>query len=137
MIMAMQRPTLLMSAALRIMHPQLYWASVRTHVELGCWSADQGLRDMHHLLKHWASIYTGAAIMCNQQSPEHQDPRCPPEAFDILTCIGSYPREVMQLTNLRIDLVYNLGVMVSYLGHLVRHGIHVDEGDQIVWAWFL
>ncbi|KAG1776569.1 hypothetical protein EV702DRAFT_945021, partial [Suillus placidus] len=60
-----------------------------------------------------------------------------PEAFDILTCIGSYRHAVMQLTNLGIDLVYNLGVMVSYLGRLVRHGIHVDEGDQIVWAWFL
>ncbi|KAG2341409.1 hypothetical protein BDR05DRAFT_1001790 [Suillus weaverae] len=71
MIMAMQRPALLASAALRVMHPQLYWASVRTHVKLGCWSADQGLRDMHRLLKHWASVYTGAAIMCNWQSPEH------------------------------------------------------------------
>ncbi|KAG2337824.1 hypothetical protein BDR05DRAFT_861212, partial [Suillus weaverae] len=117
MIMAMQRPALLMSAALCIMHPQLYWTSIRTH--------------------HWASIYTGAAIMCNRQSPEHRDPRCLPEAFDILTCISSYPHIVMQLTNLRIDLVYNPGVMVSYSGCLVRHGIRVDEGDQIVWAWFL
>ncbi|KAG1779887.1 hypothetical protein EV702DRAFT_965168 [Suillus placidus] len=92
---------------------------------------------MNRLLKHWASIYTGAAIMCNRQSPEHRDPKCPPEAFDILTCIGSYPRTVVQLTNLGTDLAYNPGVMVSYLGCLVRHGIHVDEGDQIVWAWFL
>ncbi|KAG2341408.1 hypothetical protein BDR05DRAFT_888211, partial [Suillus weaverae] len=57
--------------------------------------------------------------------------------FDILTCIGSHPRAVMQLTNLRIDLAYNPGVMVSYSGRLVRHGIRVDEGNQIVWAWFL
>ncbi|KAG1778654.1 hypothetical protein EV702DRAFT_1196167 [Suillus placidus] len=71
MIMAMQRPALLASAALRVMHPELYWASVATHLELGRWSADQGLRDMHRLLTHWASVYTSASIMCNCQLPDH------------------------------------------------------------------
>jgi hypothetical protein len=50
MIIDMQRPALIASAALRVMHPQLYWASVATHLELGRWSKDQGLVDMHHLL---------------------------------------------------------------------------------------
>ncbi|KAG1776154.1 hypothetical protein EV702DRAFT_1046320 [Suillus placidus] len=45
----------------------LYWASIRTHVELGRWSVDQGF----------------------------------------------YPHAVMQLTNLGIDLAYNLGVMYN------------------------
>ncbi|KAG2744594.1 hypothetical protein P692DRAFT_20743962 [Suillus brevipes Sb2] len=137
MITAMQRPALLVSAVLRVMHPQLYWASVRTHIELGRWSADQDLPHMHRLLKHWASVYTGATVMCNRNSPDHRDPKCPPEAFDILTCIGNYHHGVMQLTNLDINLLYNPGVMVSYSGRLVRHGINVAEGDRIVWAWFL
>ncbi|KAG0691871.1 hypothetical protein DFH29DRAFT_1009944 [Suillus ampliporus] len=117
MIMDMQRPTLLASVALQ--------------------SAEQGLHDMHHLLKHWASVYTGTAIMCNRQSPKHRDPKCPPKAFDILTSIGSYQHAVMQLANLRIELIYNPGIMVSYSSRLVRHGICVDQGDQVVWAWFL
>ncbi|KAG1777151.1 hypothetical protein EV702DRAFT_1197467 [Suillus placidus] len=71
MIMAMQRPALLASAALRVMHPELYWASVATHLKLRRWSADQGLRDMHRLLTHWASVYTSASIMCNRQSPNY------------------------------------------------------------------
>ncbi|KAG1868328.1 hypothetical protein DFJ58DRAFT_837967 [Suillus subalutaceus] len=106
MIMDMQRPALLASAALRVMHPQLYWASA-------------------------------AAVMCNHQSPNHRDPKCLPEAFDILTSIGSYRQAIMKLPNLGIELAYNPGVMVSYLGRLVRHGIRVDEGDRIVWSWFL
>ncbi|KAG1882450.1 hypothetical protein F4604DRAFT_1577245 [Suillus subluteus] len=92
---------------------------------------------MHHFLKHWASVYTGAAVMCNRQSLDHRDPRCPPEAFDILTCIGSYRHMVMQLKNFGIELAYNPGVMVSYSGRLIRHGISIPEGDRIVWAWFL
>ncbi|KAG1853772.1 hypothetical protein C8R48DRAFT_675723 [Suillus tomentosus] len=44
---------------------------------------------------------------------------------------------VMQLTNLGIELAYDPGVMVSYSGRLVRHGVQVAEGDRIVWAWFM
>jgi hypothetical protein len=43
----------------------------------------------------------------------------------------------MQLNNLGIDLDYNPSVLVSYSGRLVRHGICIDQGDRIVWAWFL
>ncbi|KAG1845826.1 hypothetical protein F4604DRAFT_1540599, partial [Suillus subluteus] len=43
----------------------------------------------------------------------------------------------MQLKNFGIELAYNPGVVVSYLGCLIRHGISVPEGNQIVWAWFL
>ncbi|KAG2074562.1 hypothetical protein BDR04DRAFT_973142, partial [Suillus decipiens] len=60
-----------------------------------------------------------------------------PKAFDILACIGNYQQAVMKLTNLGIELAYDPGVMVNYLGHLVRHGIEVKDGDCIVWAWFL
>ncbi|KAG1841154.1 hypothetical protein C8R48DRAFT_543900, partial [Suillus tomentosus] len=88
-------------------------------------------------LKHWAVVHISAAVMCNRDSPDHRDLKCPPEAFDVLTCIGSYGRAIMRLTNLGIDLVYKPGVMVSYSGRLVRHGIWVDEGDRIVWAWFM
>ncbi|KAG0707288.1 hypothetical protein DFH29DRAFT_995092 [Suillus ampliporus] len=137
MIMNMQRPALLTSATLWVMYPQLYWASVRTYIEFSHWSTEQGLHNMHHLLKHWASVYTSAAIICNHQSPKHRDLKCPPKAFDILMSIGSYQHAVMQLTNLRIKLIYNPGIMVSYSSRLVRHGIHVDQGDQMVWAWFL
>lgn len=133
----MQRPGLVASAALRVMHPQLYQASIVTQVQLGHWAATQGLYQMSRMLQHWASVYTGAAVMCNRQSPNHRDPKCPPEGLDILMCTGGYDRAVMQLTNLGIDLVYNPGVMVSYSGRLVRHGVRVREGDKIVWAWFM
>ncbi|KAG1887529.1 uncharacterized protein F5891DRAFT_966850 [Suillus fuscotomentosus] len=92
---------------------------------------------MCRFLQHWTSVYTGAAIMCNRKSPSHRDPKCPPEGFDILTCIGGYDHGVMQLTNLGIELAYDPGVMVSYSGRLVRHGVQVAEGDRIVWAWFM
>ncbi|KAG2056543.1 hypothetical protein BDR06DRAFT_1005845 [Suillus hirtellus] len=109
----MQCLGLVSSAALHVMHPQLYRASISTHIELGNWVAKQGLDDMCRFLQHWTSVYTGVAIMCG------------------------YDHGVMQLTNLGIELTYDPGVMVSYSGRLVRHGIQVAEGDRIVWAWFM
>ncbi|KAG1881014.1 uncharacterized protein F5891DRAFT_973565 [Suillus fuscotomentosus] len=121
-IQDMQHLSLISSAPLRVMHPQLYRASISTHIELGHWAAKQGLDDMCKFLQHWTSVYMGAAIMCNRQLPSHQDLKCPLEGFDILTCIGGYGHSVMQLTNLGIKLAYDPGVMVSYSGWLVRHG---------------
>ncbi|KAG2039812.1 hypothetical protein BDR03DRAFT_836852, partial [Suillus americanus] len=77
------------------------------------------LDDMCTFLERWTFVCTGAAIICNRKSPSHHDPKCPLEGFDSLTCIGGYGHGVMRLTNLGIDLAYDLGVMVSYSGHLV------------------
>ncbi|KAG1752270.1 hypothetical protein EDD22DRAFT_784809, partial [Suillus occidentalis] len=61
-----------------------------------------------------ASVYTSISVICNRNSLEHRDLKCPPKAVDILTCIWNYHHRVMQLTNLGINLLYNQGVMVSY-----------------------
>ncbi|KAG1758106.1 hypothetical protein EDD22DRAFT_957200 [Suillus occidentalis] len=114
LVLNMQWPGLLSSAALRIMHPQLYQASISTQVELGCWVATNRQDQMYQCLQQWTSMYTGAAIICNRQSPFHRDPKCPPEGFDILTCIGGYDNGVMQLTNLGINIAYNSGVMMMF-----------------------
>ncbi|KAG1894249.1 uncharacterized protein F5891DRAFT_961807 [Suillus fuscotomentosus] len=136
-IMDIQQLAFLSSAALQVMHPQLYRALMSPHIKLGLWAAEQGQDEMYRCLQHWASAYTGAAVVCNRDTPCHHDLKYPLEGFDILTLIGSYDNAVMNLTNLGIDLAYNPGVMVSYSGRLVRHGIQVSEGDRIIWAWFM
>ncbi|KAG2085104.1 uncharacterized protein F5147DRAFT_782212 [Suillus discolor] len=61
-IIDMQCPALLSSAALRVMHPQLYRASMFTHVELGHWAAAHGEDQMYRCLQHWVSAYSGAVL---------------------------------------------------------------------------
>ncbi|KAG1894981.1 uncharacterized protein F5891DRAFT_984567 [Suillus fuscotomentosus] len=121
-IKSMQRPSLLISAALRVMHPSLYWDSLRTTIEIGHWAYSTG---------------RSAAIMANRWSPAHCDPQCCPEWFDIMTCIGNYPNTHMKLPNLGIELVYDSGVMVAFCGRLVQHEVDVRSGDRWVWAWFM
>ncbi|KAG2056556.1 hypothetical protein BDR06DRAFT_879685 [Suillus hirtellus] len=116
MILQMQRPRLLASAAMCVMHLQQYWASIQTHIELSHWATSHGFEDLYQNLKHWASIYTRVTVMCNRLSPYHRDLKCPPEGFNILTSIGSYRQAMMHLINLGINIAYDPSIMVGYSG---------------------
>src|SRR6267154_834094 len=53
-----------------------------------------------------------------------------------LSSFGQHEPALMHLTNLGIKLVYDSTVMVTCSCRLIRHGISVDHGDRIVWAWY-
>jgi hypothetical protein len=132
----MQCAALLASAALWVMHPKLYWASVNTQIQLAWWAISHGLGDMCTYMQFWASVFNCVCVMCNRQCPIHRDPSSSPEGFDIMTSVGHYCDGLMTLSNLGIQLRYNLGAMVGCSGHIVRHGV-TYTGDHIVWAWFM
>jgi hypothetical protein len=137
LLISMNRSAILVSAALRVMHPALYFAGVETLLKLGTWAHDAGLHEMHDRIVHWASVFNVATIMCNRRSPPHRDPKCRPEAFDIMTSIGVYVPAVMNLKNFSIKLKYNSCVMVAFSCRLVVHEMYVESGDRIVSAWFM
>ncbi|KAG1875684.1 hypothetical protein F4604DRAFT_1924746 [Suillus subluteus] len=62
---ALQRPAALIAAALRVMHPNLYWSSLAMALALGLWAADKKLVEMGDCLREWASVFTVVAIICN------------------------------------------------------------------------
>ncbi|KAG2113784.1 uncharacterized protein F5147DRAFT_770427 [Suillus discolor] len=49
---SLQRSGILVSAALRVMHPDLYRAGIKTQVQLGEWATRYQLHDMSYHLKH-------------------------------------------------------------------------------------
>ncbi|KAJ8583552.1 hypothetical protein M405DRAFT_748453 [Rhizopogon salebrosus TDB-379] len=137
LVISMNLSAILASAALRVMHPALYFAGVDTLLKLGRWARDSGLEDMCDRILHWASVFNVASIMCNRRSPPHRDPKCRPEAFDIMTSISVYHPTVMNIQNFSIKLRYDSCVMVAFSCRLAVHGMHVESGDRIVWAWFM
>ncbi|KAG2752441.1 hypothetical protein P692DRAFT_20693953, partial [Suillus brevipes Sb2] len=88
--LAMHRPAVLIAAALRVMHPKLYWSSLATMLALGLWAADKKLDEMGDHLRVWASVFTALAIVCNRRSPLHRDPLSRPQWFDVMTTFGNY-----------------------------------------------
>ena len=137
LVKSMNRSAILISAALRVMHADLYFAGLETLLKLGAWAHDAGLHDIYDRIVHWASVFNVASIMCNRRSPPHRDPKCRPEAFDIMTSIGAYLPAIMNLKNFGIKLTYDSCVMVGFSCRLVVHEMYVESGDRIVWAWFM
>ncbi|OJA15193.1 hypothetical protein AZE42_12191 [Rhizopogon vesiculosus] len=97
-----QRLGLLASAALRVMHPELYFAGLHMILRLGEWAEKQGNVELLDCLKNWASVFNVATVMCNRLTPPHRDPKCPPEDLDIMMSVSEYTPVVMDLMNLGI-----------------------------------
>ena len=119
------------------MHPELYLAGIKTHVQLVEWATKYGLDEMRHHLKHWTSIFNVVSVICNRRTPPHRDPKCRPEAYDLMTTAGSYKPAIMEFTNLRIRFAYDSGSMLASSCRLMRHAMHVEEGNRIVTAWYM
>jgi hypothetical protein len=134
---AMQFSGILGLAALRVMRPELYQASLLAHLHLGAWAVNSERSAMADHMKKWTSVFTGASVICNRETPLHRDPHCRAQGFDLMSSFGNHSPATMNMPNLGIDLAYDAGVMTACSGRLVRHGVRSVEGDRIVWAWFV
>ncbi|KAG2342252.1 hypothetical protein BDR05DRAFT_886757, partial [Suillus weaverae] len=85
----------------------------------------------------WASVFNSLFIICNWQTPNHQDHLLIPECFDILTMVGNYSNAWMSMPSLQLEFRYDLGCMIGFSRRIVRHGVHAVEGDQIAWVWYM
>ncbi|KAG2029392.1 hypothetical protein BDR03DRAFT_815127, partial [Suillus americanus] len=130
---SLQRSGIIVSAALWVMHPDLYWAGMETQVRLGKWASRYELDEMHYHLQRWTSVFNVVSIICNRWSPPHRDPK----SFDIMTTAGRYHPVVMDFMNLRIKFLYDSGSILASSCRLVRHYMNVEEGNRIVTAWYM
>ncbi|KAG2133582.1 uncharacterized protein EDB93DRAFT_1065162, partial [Suillus bovinus] len=87
---AIARPAAITSVALRIMHPEQYWAGLQTFSSLGEQAESKELPRMSEILEYWASVFNTLSIISNRQTPYHRDHLSIPECFDILTTVGNY-----------------------------------------------
>ncbi|KAG1817681.1 uncharacterized protein BJ212DRAFT_1205515, partial [Suillus subaureus] len=123
----------IISAALQVMHPDLYWARMETQVGLGKWAARYELDEMHYHLQCWTSVFNVVSIICNHWLPPHRDPK----SFDIMTTVGMYHLVITDFMNLGIKFLYDSGSMLASSCQLVRHYMNVEEGNRIVTAWYM
>ncbi|KAG2158040.1 uncharacterized protein EDB93DRAFT_1100824 [Suillus bovinus] len=62
---AIARPAAIASAALRIMHPEQYWAGLQTFSSLGEKAESKELPRMSKILEYWASVFNTLSIISN------------------------------------------------------------------------
>ncbi|KAG2144056.1 hypothetical protein BD769DRAFT_1383075 [Suillus cothurnatus] len=113
------RPAAIASAALRVMHPEQYWAGLRAFASLGQKAEGKELPKMSETLQYWASVFNTLSIISNQQTPNHRDHLSIPECFNILTSVGSYSHAWMSMPSLQLEFGYNSGCMIAFSGRIV------------------
>ncbi|KAG1811105.1 uncharacterized protein BJ212DRAFT_1302027 [Suillus subaureus] len=122
---AIVRPAAIATAALRVMHPEQYWAGLQGFSSFGEKAESKELQKMSETLQYWASMFNSLSIISNRETPNHRDHLSIPECFDILTTMGNYSNAQMSMPSLQLEF------------RIVRHGVHAVEGDQIAWAWYI
>ncbi|KAG1729756.1 hypothetical protein EDB19DRAFT_1832248 [Suillus lakei] len=123
---AIVRPAAIATVALRVMHPEQYWAGLRAFTSLGEKAESKELPKMSETLQYWASVFNSLSVICNWQTPNHRDHLSIPECFNILTTVGNYSNARMSMPSLQLEF-----------RRLVIHGVHAVEGDRIAWAWYM
>ncbi|KAG0696450.1 hypothetical protein DFH29DRAFT_879362 [Suillus ampliporus] len=100
---AIARPAAIATAALRVMHPEQYWAGLRAFGSLGEKAQSKELPKMSETLQYWASVFNSLSVISNQQTPNHRDHLSIPECFDILTSVGNYSNARMSMPSLQLE----------------------------------
>ncbi|KAG1743984.1 uncharacterized protein EDB91DRAFT_1080813 [Suillus paluster] len=104
---AIARLAAITSAALRVMHPEQYWAGIRAFLSIGQSAKSKNLLRMSETLQYWASVFNTLTVISHQQTPNHRDHISIPECFDILTTVGNYLNARMSMPSLQLEFMYN------------------------------
>ncbi|KAL4080516.1 hypothetical protein J3A83DRAFT_4084163, partial [Scleroderma citrinum] len=57
--------------------------------------------------------------------------------YDILTSVGNYKDCVLHIPSLGIDLMYSPGTVVTFLGHLLQHGVNPVEDNRYCLTYYM
>ncbi|RDX41198.1 hypothetical protein OH76DRAFT_1365003, partial [Lentinus brumalis] len=107
----------LLSAILRVVHPEMYAAG---KASLSRMSADPSIAAA---LRTWPTVFNTVQIISNRATPFHRDTSGAPPWFDVLMTLGPYDRAELVLRNLGIQIAYKPGTIAPICSQLVHHGV--------------
>ncbi|KAF8834892.1 hypothetical protein BDN67DRAFT_914019, partial [Paxillus ammoniavirescens] len=138
----MMLPAAVLSAAMAIMHPNLYAsgheAVVHLYQDLAMAHPDEPmLVEMAEMLRLWPSVFTAMLVMVNCSTLFHRDHNSRVQWYDLLASIGSYHHAWFEVPTLGTACHYPPGSVVVVSGLLVRHGVTQTEGNRLCFASYM
>ncbi|KIJ12098.1 hypothetical protein PAXINDRAFT_83487, partial [Paxillus involutus ATCC 200175] len=129
-------PLSVLSAALAIMHLDLYVAGRESIIKL---YEGQGPRDpeMAALLECWPLVFSASSVIVNRETPFHRDHNSRVQWFDLLASIGCYPGSVFDMPTLGTACYYPPGSVIGISGNLVCYGVARTDGDCLCLASYM
>ncbi|KAL4063333.1 hypothetical protein J3A83DRAFT_4106819 [Scleroderma citrinum] len=125
----------ILSGALSIMHLKLYGLGIQGIWEMRNWAMDHH-PCMYEAFNIFPTIFTNISIIANQYPLLHHDLHSCSSWYDILASVGDYKDHVIHIPSLDIDLMYNLGTVVAFSGHLLLHGVNSVEGNRYCLTYY-
>lgn len=127
----------LLSATLRVIHPQMYYAGRDALIRLGIQAESRGDEDVMSILPHWSSVYSAMSIMVNRSTPYHTDVNGRSAWLDMLLTVGNYRPLDIIIPTLSLRLLYNPGTIVALSGSDLQHGVPPADGDRACLAYYM
>jgi hypothetical protein len=130
---AISESNAILSAILSVIHPDLYDAGLQTIQRL----IGTPQVDRQDVLRHWASAFSGVAVISNRRTPIHRDTGSRFNWYDLLVTLGRYQNCNLELPSLGISLDYGPGTVVGISGMVLEHEVPEVEGDRVCYAYFM
>jgi len=92
--------------------------------------SDANLEDV---VKLWYSIFNGAQVISNRETPVHRDNNSRSEWYDLLTTVGPYQEAILELPGVGLRFRYRSGTVIGLLRRVLSHGVSDADGEGYVW----
>jgi len=128
----------LMGAFLWIIHPELYLTGRRVFHTMAQHPTmvREGIAVLD-VLSYWTSPFSGYSIISNRMTPFHRDNYSRSSWYDFLIPLGPYSGARLVFANLNVEVQYDSGTMVAFLGKILRHAVPPTEGDRVCIAQYM
>ncbi|KDQ49438.1 hypothetical protein JAAARDRAFT_143428 [Jaapia argillacea MUCL 33604] len=113
----------IINAIVRVIHPGLF------HYGLLRWNRLREENNHKVPAKSWLSIYTGMAVIANQETPVHCDSHCWVGWYNLLASVGPYMEAKMELPTVGIKATYPPGTLSALSRHVLSHRVSPTEGE--------
>lgn len=126
------------TAALRIMHPELYKTGMAAMENLAAQSGDvRDPADLLEVLTVWPTVFNACSVISDRSCPFHRDNFSRPEWFDMMVTTGPYERAVMELPTVGLRLRYDSGTIVGLCGKVLTHGVSEHTGQRLSLTFYM
>jgi hypothetical protein len=127
----MSDTTALLSAILRVVHPDLFRAGASVIRAQG---QDPDLRPA---IEIWASAFNGMSAISNRATHLHADRQTRSTWFDVLATIGGDDNLTLNMPDIGIQLGYSSGTVVAICGSVLRHEVPASIKERLCCASFM
>lgn len=128
----------LLSAILRIIHPDMYRAGRASLQQLRVQTDEiKDGADVQPIIEKWASVFNGVSVIINRQTPFHRDNNSRAEWYDMLATIGTFQDPIMELPGIGRRFAYNSGTVVGISGRCLQHGVSESQGERLCLAYYM